>query len=290
MPVLNEAEGIGPTIEELMSVGIAADNIVVVDGGSTDGTPDAARRLGVLVVRQRGKGKADAIKEGLKYIKTPYVVVIDGDNTYPANYIPNMYKFMLEEGHDEVIGVRPASKQPLVYRVGNRALTMFFDALFGTHLRDVLSGLYLIRTEVLRGVSFEMKGFSVESEIAAHVISTGGSVGEVDIDYRRRLGRKKLRPWHGLRIAMDMLRLSWRYNPTSTLFLAGGLLMIPGLIVGGITAYQFYVLHVDHFVNAIMALIVTATGFNSLLLGLLSMYLKRMEFRLLKLLRSRPRQ
>ncbi|ADL18488.1 Glycosyl transferase, family 2 [Acidilobus saccharovorans 345-15] len=289
VPAFNESEGIGPTVQELIDVGIQPYNIIVVDGGSTDGTPEIASKLGVRVVRQRGRGKADAIRCGLKHARTPLILVIDADHTYPAKYVPLMVNALKEGGYDEVIGVRPGSSQPLVYRVGNALLTWLFDSMFGVRLRDVLSGLYLVRREAIADANFEMGGFSVESEIAAHIVSTGGSVGEVDIEYRKRLGRKKLRPWHGLSIALDMVRLSWRYNPTSTLFLAGALLMVPGLLVGGMTAYQFYFMHVDHFVNAIMALVVTATGFNSLLLGILSMYLKRMEYRLLKHMRSMKR-
>lgn len=289
VPAVNEAEGIVPTIQELIDVGIPPDNIIVVDGGSTDGTPELASKLGARVVRQRGKGKADAIRCGLRHAKTSLILVIDADYTYPAKYVPQMVSVLKEGGYDEVIGVRPGRSQPLVYKIGNRLLTWLFDSMFGVKLRDVLSGLYLVKKEALTDASFEMGGFSVESEIAAHIVSTGGSVGEVEIEYRKRLGRKKLRPWHGLSIALDMVRLSWRYNPTSTLFLAGALLMIPGLLVGGVTAYQFYFKHVDHFVNAIMALVVTAAGFNSLLLGILSMYLKRMEYRLLKHIRSMSR-
>ena len=290
VPALNEAEGIGPTLDELIMVGIPRQNIIVVDGGSVDGTPDIARAKGVVVVRQSGKGKADAVREGLKVVKTPYVLVIDADHSYPAKYVPQMLDLAEDNKFDEVIGVRPSSAQPLIYRLGNRLLTWFFNALFGAKLRDVLSGMYLVRVEALRGAMFEMSGFSLESELAAHVVSVGGTIGEVDIEYRPRLGRKKLRPWQGLKIAFDMLRLSWRYNPTMVMFFLGALLMVPGLVVGGITAYQFYFRHVNHFVNAIMAIIVTATGFNSLLLGIQSLYMKRFEMRMRAYLREIERE
>ncbi len=290
VPALNEAEGIGPTLDELLTVGIPRENIVVVDGGSRDGTPDVAMRRGVSVLRQRGRGKADAVREGLKAVKTPFILVIDADHSYPAKYVPEMLRLAEDEGLDEVIGVRPFSAQPILYRLGNRLLTRFFNALFGARLRDVLSGMYLVRLDVLRGAVFEMSGFSLESELAAHVVSVGGTIGEVNIEYRPRLGKKKLRPWHGLKIALDMLRLSWRYNPTMVMFFAGALLLVPGLVIGGITAYQFYFKHVDHFVNAIMALIVTATGFNSLLLGVQSLFLKRLEIRVRAYLKELERE
>ncbi|RLE47404.1 MAG: glycosyl transferase, partial [Candidatus Methanomethylicota archaeon] len=62
IPTLNEAEAIGRVIDEVLSVGVPRENILVVDGGSTDGTVDIARSKGVKVVKQRGKGKANALK------------------------------------------------------------------------------------------------------------------------------------------------------------------------------------------------------------------------------------
>ncbi|MGC9072170.1 MAG: glycosyltransferase family 2 protein [Acidilobus sp.] len=285
VPSKDEAEGIGPTLDELLSMGLRRENIIVVDR-SMDETPKVAMSRGVRVLRQRGKGKADAVREGLKAVRTPYVLVIDADHSYPARLLPELLRVAQREGHEEVIGVRPSSSQPVIYRLGNALLTRFFNALFGVRLRDVLSGMYLVRVDALRDALFEMSGFSVESELAAHIVSIGGSIGEVEVEYRPRLGKKKLRPWHGLKIAIDMLRLSWRYNPTVVMFFAGALLLIPGLVIGGVTAYQFYFKHVDHFVHAIMALIVTATGFNSLLLGVQSLYLKRFELRMRALLRE----
>ena len=65
IPTLNEAEAIGRVIEEVLSVGVPRDHILIVDGGSNDGTVEIASKYGVRVIRQRSKGKADAIKRRL---------------------------------------------------------------------------------------------------------------------------------------------------------------------------------------------------------------------------------
>ncbi|WP_236698215.1 glycosyltransferase family 2 protein [Pyrodictium occultum] len=282
IPVLDEAEAIGRVIDEVVSAGVPRENILVVDGGSRDGTVEIARARGVRVVRQEGRGKAMAVKTGLRHVSTPYVLVMDGDYTYPAEYIPVLYRVLVEGGYDLVIGARVPERgaQSLVYRVGNALLTRLFNLLFGTRLSDVLSGMYAARTRRLRELGFEMQGFSIESEIAAHVASTTGRIAEVPIRYRRRLGRKKLRVLHGLSIARDMVRLAWRYNPAFLIFLLGGLLLAPGLGLGGWVAYMYLAHGVKHYVKGLAAVVLSSTGLASLLLAVMALYLKRAEMRL----------
>ncbi len=92
IPTLNEVEGIGLVLNELIGVGVSRDRVLVVDGGSTDGTVRVAEERGVRVIRQLGRGgKADAIKTALRYVETPYMLVMDGDYTYPRHGNPPTY-------------------------------------------------------------------------------------------------------------------------------------------------------------------------------------------------------
>lgn len=288
IPTLNEAEAIGRVIEEVLSVGVPKDSIIIVDGGSTDGTVEIASKYGVRVIRQRGRGKADAIKTALEYVDTEYMLVMDGDYTYPARYIPRLVEAARKMGSDEVIGVRLASSgsQRLLYRLGNWLLTKTFNVLFGTNLHDVLSGMYLVRVESLRDAMMEMGGFSVEAEIAAHMVSTGKLVTEVPIEYRRRLGRKKLGVKHGILIFRDMIRLAARYNPMFLLFLMGALLIIPGLIMGAYVGYWYVFYGIKYYLKGLIAIMLLLIGLQFLGMAVLSLYMKRMEFRLRRAIES----
>ena len=188
IPTLNEVRAIGRVLEEVLALGIPRESVVVVDGGSTDGTVEVANSYGVVVLPQEGRGKADAVKTGLKYVRTPYVVVMDGDYTYPARYIPKLLEALTSGNCDLVVGARVLGEgsQGVLFRFGNRVLTAFFDIMFSARLRDVLSGMYASRLADLREVAFEMGGFSLESEVVAHFASLG-RVCEVPIEYRPRL-------------------------------------------------------------------------------------------------------
>lgn len=283
LPTLNEREGLAKTLDELFSIGVSPDRIIVVDGGSTDGTCEEAVKRGVRCVLQEGRGKADAIRTALKIVNAQAVVIMDADFTYPASRVFELLSLLGQ--CDEVIGARlrpEPGAQGLVFKFGNWVLTKFFNLIFGTKISDVLSGMYAVRTEALEGLEKSSQGFGIESEIAAHIVSTGGSICEVPIEYRRRVGRKKLGVRHGLHIAFDMMRLAFRYNPTFFTFLIASLMAIPGLLIAGWVAYRWIFLGVKHYVWGIIGVTLASVGMLSGIMAILSLYLKRMEIRLLR--------
>ncbi len=283
IPTLNEAKAIGKVLEEVLATGVPRENVVVVDGGSTDGTTDIASSYQVVVVMQEGRGKANAIKTGLRYVRTPYVLVMDGDYTYPARYIPQLLDMLEREECDLVVGARlfGEKSQKALFKLGNRLLTLFFDVMFGAKLKDVLSGMYATRLSDLRKVDFEMPGFSVESEIVAHFANLG-RVCEVPIEYRPRLdpSAKKLKVLHGFRIALDMLRLTWRYNPAFAIFALGALLLVPGLALGAWVGYNYFFTGINYYVKGIVAIVTTLVGLVFLALAILAFYIRRTEIRM----------
>lgn len=282
IPTLNEEEAIGYVIDELLQCGVGKEQILVVDGGSTDKTRDIVMSKGVKVIIQEGKGKADAIATAVKYIDKPYVLVMDGDYTYPAKYVKELLKKAIEGNYDEVIGAREKKiGMSVTYRFGNWILTKAFNLMFGTKLKDVLSGMYVVKTKVLKEIEWGVKGFSIEAEIAAHAASIG-KISEYPISYRKRLGEKKLKVIHGFQIARDIVKLMWRYNPAFFIFLAGSLTLLPGLVLGAWVAYHYLLFGIKYYVKGLIAIILTVAGFQSLLMAVLTLYLKRMEIRLRK--------
>ena len=148
-------------------------------------------------------------------IDTRYVVFTDADYTYPAESIPKMVEILENSPNvGMVIGDRfhgsknPDKSSKNVFYFGNKLIVMAQYILNGIRLNDPLSGLRVVRTELLRNWKPQSKGFDVEVEINALVEREGYEIAEVPIDYRLRLGEKKLRPIHGIEIFKRIVSLS----------------------------------------------------------------------------------
>ena len=206
IPTLNEQEAIGKVLDELFSIGLK--NILVVDGYSSDGTLDTAKKYPISVILQHGKGKAGALKTAFKNVKTPYMIVMDGDFTYDPSCIHRFLEHM--QSYDQIIGVRNLDDKKnisVLHELGNKIITKTFNALMGTSLSDVCCGMYALRTEIAKDMNLSSTSFDVEAEIAAQIASSG-RITDVPINYRQRIGKQKLSTWkHGFKILNTILKL-----------------------------------------------------------------------------------
>ena len=209
---LNEEEGIGLTIVELRQY-LEKPWILVVDGKSTDRTVEIAKDLDVDVAFQKAQGKGDAVAEAIKHVNVDvdFVVFTDADYTYPAEYLPKMIR-ILEENPEigMVCGNRfnhhlNTKAMRNAFYFGNRLLAFTHNLLNGIAMRDPLTGLRVIRGEILREWMPRSKGFDIEVELNHRVERKGYGIAEVDIGYRPRLGEKKLKLRHGAAILKRIL-------------------------------------------------------------------------------------
>ena len=210
---LNEEEGIGLTIAELIDT-LGYPRVLVVDGRSTDRTIEIAKNMGADVLLQEGKGKGDAMFQGFKQLgtKVPYVVFTDADYTYPAEYVPGMIEILEQNPKvGMVIGNRfkgdhnHSKSVTNPFYLGNKLFAFAQLVMNGVNLGDPLSGLRVVRSDVLEGWKPKSKGFDVEAEMNALVRRKGYKIIEVPIDYRDRMGEKKLKLRHGLGIMKRIL-------------------------------------------------------------------------------------
>jgi glycosyltransferase involved in cell wall biosynthesis len=204
---LNEEQGIGLTIAEMKDT-LGDIPTLVVDGKSVDRTVELSQNMGATVITQNGKGKGDALAKALENLdpKAKYAILTDADFTYPAEYVPDMIKVLDENPHvGMVCGNRfngNVDKKALyrIFNIGNKLLSHAHKALNGIALEDPLTGLRVIRTEILREWHVESKGFDIEIELNNFVQKQGFTSREILINYRVRLGEKKLKARDGFTI------------------------------------------------------------------------------------------
>jgi len=212
IPAFNEEEGIAPTIKEL-KLAIDDARIIVVDGNSQDKTPEIAKDLGAEVIYQNAEGKGDAILQGLANLNGDivYVAFTDADYTYPAIHLKEMIRLLdLDPKIGMVLGNRFSKRNDLLtvrnqFYIGNRILASIQGILNGVTLNDPLTGLRIIRFELLKDWKPKSIGFDIEAELNGHVKRTGYDIVEIPIEYRSRLGKKKLGFRHGLEILKRIL-------------------------------------------------------------------------------------
>jgi len=279
IPVLNEREAIGKVLDDLKGQGF--DNVLVVDGYSEDGTLEIARSKGAAVLQQHGPGKAGALSTAFEAISTPYVVVMDGDYTYKA---ADVHRLLAQAGEfDEVIGARTKGRQniPQVNRFGNWLISKAFKLLFGEPITDVLSGMYLLRTDKVRELQITSTSFDVEVEIAG-ALASAGRITQVPIGYGERLGTQKLRPTDGGRIIGTLFWMAYYCNP---LLLFGALVSLCAIPAVGILAWTLYekvafnAWHSGYALLGVMLLLVAGQG-AALSLG--SLLTRRSENRIMR--------
>jgi dolichol-phosphate mannosyltransferase len=216
---LNEERGLGPTVREIKQV-LDDPHILVVDGNSTDKTVKVARELGLEVIMQRGRGKGCAIGQALNHVNVDpsYLVLTDADFTYPAEYIPLMIRILVENPEiGMVAGNRfdkrfELAKMRGIFYAGNRFLALAQHFVNGIKMTDPLSGLRVVRWNIVEGWRPKSKGFDLEAELNYLVERKGYGIKEIPIDYRKRLGEKKLKLRHGLVILSRIVTESLAVN------------------------------------------------------------------------------
>jgi dolichol-phosphate mannosyltransferase len=175
---------------------------------------EVAKECGAEILFQKGQGKGDAIATAIghtKYLKAKYVALIDADFTYPAKYFSIMLNILNENPKIGMVCGNRLNKQPKfdvmpnLLHIGNKFLSFTHSLLNGVEMDDPLTGLRVFRKEIVNNWNPKSKGFDIEVELNHLVESKGYLITEIPIQYRARLGEKKLSPKHGFTIFKRIL-------------------------------------------------------------------------------------
>lgn len=218
IPTLNEAASIGHVVRGFRAAGAEANatylrdrpidwEVLVVDGRSTDGTPELARDAGARVLFERRPGYGRAYRTAFAELSGDLVATMDGDATYPVAQVPRFAQHLLDSGVDFVSADRLSRLRPQAmtteHRIGNRLLNSllaiayrrYLGSLAGGRLRDSQSGMWVFRREILPELTLTQEGMPLSEEIKIEVLLHGFRLEEIPIDYAERWGAPKLSSW-----------------------------------------------------------------------------------------------
>ena len=193
IPALDEGASIGELVRRVAAEGTrlgVSHEVLVVDGGSTDGTPRWAAEAGATVVRQPGRGYADALLFGLRHARGQYVASMDADYSHDPDFLRALWAARHEA--ELVIASRYVAGgyayMPAFRRILSRVLNTVSRSVLSLPVRDLSSGFRLYHRRVLADLAPRARRFDVLIEILARIRAEGWRIKEVPFHYRQRQG------------------------------------------------------------------------------------------------------
>ncbi|MBN2054024.1 glycosyltransferase family 2 protein [bacterium] len=205
VPAKNEAGSIGPVLDGVLRY---ADEVILVDGHSTDRTVELAREKGITVVRDSGRGKGAGLRRGIDEATGDILVFIDGDGSHEPADIPNLAAPIVAGDADLVIGSRLLGGSEELHgnlsnylrMVGAGFITLIINLRWKQELTDVENGFRAVSATVARKLDLRADDFDIEQEMVMNALRRGCRVREVPShEFKRSAGCSKLPTWKGFK-------------------------------------------------------------------------------------------
>lgn len=191
IPCYNESLTIRKVIQDFKAV-LPPDSVIYVyDNNSTDSTAEIAEAAGAVVRHEYQQGKGNVIRRMFREIDAECYIMVDGDDTYPAEYAPEMIGKVLNQKVDMVVGDRLSStyfeenKRPF-HNMGNSLVRKSINVLFKSDIKDIMTGYRAFSYQFVKSFPVLSKGFEIETEMSIHAVDKNMQMANVIIDYRDR--------------------------------------------------------------------------------------------------------
>lgn len=220
IPCYNESQTIAKVVKDYREA-LPEAAIYVYDNNSADHTDEIAREAGAVVRYEYRQGKGNVIRSMFRDIDAECYLMIDGDDTYPAENARTMVDEILSGKADMVIGDRLSStyftenKRPF-HNTGNRLVRGLINTIFNSDIQDIMTGYRAFNYEFVKSFPILSKGFEIETEMSIHALDKNFKLLEIPVTYRDRPAGSvsKLNTYKdGLRVLKTIARLFRDYKP-----------------------------------------------------------------------------
>ena len=277
IPCYNEAPTIRKVVEDYKRV-LPEAVVYVYDNNSSDDTAAIAAAAGAVVRHEYQQGKGNVIRRMFREIDAKCYIMVDGDDTYPAEYAPEMAEKVLSHQADMVVGDRLSAtyftenKRPF-HNFGNRLVRWSINLLFGSSIRDIMTGYRAFSYPFVKTFPVLSKGFEIETEMSIHAIDKNMQVENVIINYRDRPegSESKLNTYSdGFKVLRTIARLYRNYKPMAFFGLLAALLFVLAAVLFlPVFAEYFRTGLVERFPTLIVSGFIALAAILSLFSGLI---------------------
>lgn len=275
LPALNESGTIGDVIDSYVELGF--QNVLVMDGHSSDGTREVAAEHGADVHIQTGSGKGQAVREAFERTDSEFVLMVDGDGTYASEDAHSMLTPLFDGTADHTVGNRFAHMEDgsmsLMHRFGNGVMNKTFSVLHKTGFDDILSGYHGFTREFIEHLELQADGFEIETELAAESATVDFTTEVIPIQYRDRPdgSESELHPFKdGAAIMWAMFVLSKTRNPLAFFGVLSLGSFASGVGLAGYVGFRWVTAGVGHEILAMVAGTALILGMQLLTIALMA--------------------
>lgn len=220
IPCYNESKTIEKVVHDFKKA-LPEAVIYVYDNNSSDKTDEIAKKAGAVVRYEYQQGKGNVIRRMFRDIDAECYIMVDGDDTYPAEFAPKMVEKVLEKNVDMVVGDRLSStyfeenKRPF-HNFGNSLVRKSINLLFKSDIKDIMTGYRAFSYQFVKTFPVLSKGFEIETEMSIHAIDKNMHIENEIIEYRDRPegSESKLNTYSdGFKVIRTIMRLYRNYKP-----------------------------------------------------------------------------
>ncbi|MCP4751763.1 MAG: glycosyltransferase [Proteobacteria bacterium] len=260
IPCYNEEVTIGKVIDDFRRE-LPESAIYVFDNNSTDRTAEIAAEKKAMVMKEKRQGKGFVVASMFKKVEADIYIMVDGDDTYPAESVHDLIKPVLDEEADMTVGTRLSKYKSKAFKPGNLLANHLFKTMvnwiFDSNLSDILSGYRAFNRDFVKSIPLISKGFEVETQLVIQSLYYQYKIQEIEVELRERPAgsESKLNRFSdAFRIIFSIMNIAKAYRP---LFFFGSIGMVAffaGIGLGGIPIIEFFQTGlVTHFPTAILA-------------------------------------